>query len=152
MRPKKVILLVDSEERRLATRRFFLETHGFRVLSATTGVEALELLRGFDFTREVPGTTPNLLLCDLLLTGMDGNELVVRVKREICRELPALLVSDTVSAFERAMAADGFLPKDGCSAAELLDRVRVLLVRRRGPRKRCAAVQVDVCPANREAA
>ena len=65
---------------------------------------------------------------------MDGNELVRRAK-QMHPGLPTLLVSGTVSNFDRAFAADAFLPKGACSPAEMLDRIRILVARKRGPKK-----------------
>lgn len=128
MRPKKVILCVDDNPQVLSCRTFLLETRGYRVLTALTPHEALELLE-----RRLPGTV-DLLLCDLLMSQMDGNELVRRAKA-LHGGLPAMIVSGTVNAAERATAADVFLPKGASSAAEMVERVRVLVARRRGPRK-----------------
>ena len=128
MRPKKVILCVDSNEQTLAVRTFLLETRGYRVVSAMDAQSALEQLEGFE-----QGTV-DLLLSDLLLTGMDGNELVRRAK-DMHPLLPTLIVSGTVTSYDRALAADAFLPKGASSPAELLDRIRVLVARKRGPKK-----------------
>jgi two-component system response regulator CpxR len=128
MRPKKVILCVDDNEQTLSVRTFLLETRGYRVLTASSSQEALEILE-----RIVPGTL-DLLIADLLMPGMDGNELVRRAK-QMHPMLPALIVSGTVAAFDRALAADAFLPKGAGTASELLERIRVLVTRKRGPKK-----------------
>jgi CheY-like chemotaxis protein len=128
MRPKKVILCVDDNEQVLSLRTFLLETRGYRVLSAPSGSAALAIVE-----QSAPGTL-DLLMTDLLLPGIDGNELVRRAK-QLHPALPALIVSGTVTASDRALAADAFLPKGACSSAELLERVRVLVARKRGPRK-----------------
>jgi predicted ATP-grasp superfamily ATP-dependent carboligase len=65
---------------------------------------------------------------------MDGNELVRRAK-ELHPSLPAMIVSGTVAAYERASRADVFLPKGACSPVEVLERIRVLVARKRGPKK-----------------
>ena len=128
MRPKKVILCVDDNETVLSVRTFLLETRGYRVLIATNAQSALEMLE-----QTVPGTL-DLLIADLLLPGMDGNELVRRAK-QMHPTLPALIVSGTVTSFDRALAADAFLPKGANSPVELLERIRVLVARKRGPKK-----------------
>ena len=128
MRPKKVILCVDDNEQILSVRTFLLETRGYRVITALTSTEALDVL-----DRMVPGTL-DLLIADLLLPGMDGNELVRRAK-QIHPMLPTLIVSGTVASFDRALAADAFLPKGAASPAELLEKIRVLVARKRGPKK-----------------
>lgn len=133
MRPRKVILLVDGNEHVLSVRKFMLETRGYRVVESLSAADALE--------RFAQGGV-DLVLSDLLLPGMDGNEMVRRMKAE-SPETPALLVSTTVKEFARADAADAFLPKGAVSPGEMVERIRVLLVRKRGP-KRAAASAVSL--------
>ena len=128
MRPKKTILCVDDNETVLSVRKFLLETRGYRVLAVATAQEALEILE-----RTLPGSI-DLLLTDLLLPQMDGNDLVRRA-RHVHPALPTMIVSGTVTSLDRGHAADAFLPKGASSAAELLERVRVLVARKRGPKK-----------------
>ncbi len=128
MRPKKTILCVDDNEQVLSVRCFLLETRGYRVIAAQTAQEALEVLE-----RSAPGSL-DLVLCDLLMPQMDGNELVRRAK-QLHPGLPAMIVSGTVNAFDRALHADVFLPKGASSPAEMIERIRVLVARKRGPKK-----------------
>jgi two-component system, OmpR family, response regulator CpxR len=125
MRPKKTILCVDNNEQTLSVRKFMLETRGYRVVSALSGERAMEVFRngGID-----------LVLSDLLLPDVDGNEMVRRMK-EFSPEVPTILVSSTVKAFERANRADAFLPKGACTPAEVLERIRIMSARKRGPKK-----------------
>ena len=97
--------------------------------------EALEYLND-----AAPGAV-DLLLSDLVLPQMDGNELVRRAK-QVHPCLPTLLVSGTVTSYERAAEADAFLPKGAASPAELLDRIRILVARKRGPKKQVQSVSV----------
>jgi two-component system response regulator CpxR len=133
MRPRKTILCVEDNETILSVRKFLLETRGYRVLSASCAAEALECLEG-----ATPGSI-DLLLSDLILPQMDGNELARRAK-QLHPCLPALIVSGTVTNFDRAASADAFLPKGACTPAELLDRIRILVARKRGPKKQPASV------------
>lgn len=128
MRPKKTILCVDDNEQVLSVRCFMLETRGYRVIAASTPHEALEHLAS------TPAGGIDLLLCDLLMPCMDGNELVRRAK-ELHPNLPALITSGTVTAYDRAGRADAFLPKGASSPVELLERVRILVARKRGPKR-----------------
>jgi two-component system response regulator CpxR len=128
MRPKKTILCVDDNEQVLSVRTFLLETRGYRVIALGNPQEALDTIAS-----SLPGSL-DLLLCDLVMPRMDGNELVRRAK-ELHPSLPAMIVSGTVTAYDRAGRADVFLPKGACSAAELLERIRILVARKRGPKK-----------------
>jgi len=128
MRPKKTILVVDDNEQILSVRKFLLETHGYRVLAVQSAAEALEIVEG-----AAPGAL-DLLLSDFLMPQMDGNELLRRAK-QISPALPTLLVSGTVKQGERGTNADVFLAKGVCSPMEMLERIRVLVARKRGPKK-----------------
>jgi len=125
MRPRKVILCVDDNEQALSVRKFLLETRGYRVITALSSEEALDIFHhgGID-----------LVLSDLLMPQMDGNELVRRMK-EITPEVPMILVSGTVKSFDRANRADAFLPKGACTPLEMLERIRIMIARKRGPKK-----------------
>lgn len=125
MRPKKVILLVDDNDQTLSIRRFLLETRGYLVVSANGGEQALEEFRqgGID-----------LVLTDLIMPAMDGNELIRRMK-DINPEIRTILISGSVQAYDASYRADAFLPKGMSSPVELLERIRVMVLRKRGPKK-----------------
>lgn len=125
MRPKKTILCVDHNEQTLSVRKFMLEIRGYRVVSAMSGREALETFYrgGID-----------LVLSDLVLPDSDGNEMVRRMK-EFSPEIPTILISATVKNFERANRADAFLPKGACVPAEIVEKIRIMIARKRGPKK-----------------
>jgi CheY-like chemotaxis protein len=128
MRPKKTILCVDNNEQTLSVRKFLLETRGYRVVSAASSAEAIHL-----FT-----TAPvDLVLTDLGLPQMDGDALIGCLK-EISPDVPMILISNIVRPGERSHRADAFLGKGCCSAAELIDRIRMMSARKRGPRKAVA--------------
>lgn len=128
MRPRKIILCVDANEQSLAVRKFLLETRGYRVVTAGSAHEAIEIFGhgGID-----------MVIGDLLLPRMDGNEMVLRMK-ELAPEIPMMLVSGTVKDFSRACHADAFLPKGACTPVELIERIRVMIARKRGPKKAVA--------------
>jgi CheY-like chemotaxis protein len=126
MRPKKTILCVDDNEQALAVRKFLLETRGgYRVVAARSGKEAVERFRagGID-----------LVLSDLVMPQMDGNELVRRMK-EIAPEVPMILISGSVKVFDHGNRADAFLPKGISTPGEMLEKIRVMIARKRGPKK-----------------
>ncbi len=125
MKPKKTILCVDDNEQALSIRKILLETRGYRVLACNSGEKALEAFRrgGVD-----------LVLTDLMMPGVDGSRLIDEVK-SISPQTPAVLLSGRVKIYERETLADVFLPKGMYEPAELLERIRVLLVRKRGPKR-----------------
>ena len=125
MKPKRTILCVDDNEQALSIRKVMLETRGYRVLTSTTGRSALELF-------EAGGV--DLILTDLVMPDMDGIELVERIKA-LSPQTPAVLFSGKIKVYERDTRADVFLPKGMYAPVELLERLRLLLVRKRGPKK-----------------
>ena len=125
MRPKRTILCVDNNEQSLSIRKVMLETRGYRVLASTSAQEALEIFRrgGVD-----------LVLSDLVMPECDGRKLVQQVKG-MSPETPAILLSGKVGGYDGELPADVFLPKGMVAPMELLERIRMLLVRKRGPKK-----------------
>ena len=130
MRAKKTILCVDDDEQLLSVRKVILQTRGYRVLACNNGRDALQLFKqgGID-----------LVLSDLNMPELDGVALIDAIKN-IAPETPAILVSGKVKIYERETRADIFLPKGMYAPSELLEHVRHLLVRKRGPKKSVARV------------
>jgi len=124
MKPKRTILCVDGNEQSLSIRKVMLETRGYRVKACTGGEEALDIFRkgGID-----------LVLTDLIVAGMDGGKLVEETKA-LSPQTPAILVSSKAKIYDRDTRADVFLPKGMYAPADLLERIRLLLVRKRGPK------------------
>jgi CheY-like chemotaxis protein len=125
MRPKRTILCVDDNEQALSIRKVMLETRGYRVVACSNGHQALEAFRqgGVD-----------LVLSDLLMPGLDGAALVDRIK-DASPQTPAILFSGKVKAYEKDTRADVFLPKGMYAPMELLEKIRILLVKKRGPKR-----------------
>jgi len=125
MKPKRTILCVDDNEQSLSIRKVMLETRGYRVIACTNGMEALEQFRngGID-----------LVLSDLVMPGLDGHKLIEAIK-EMSPHTPAILFSGKIRVYERDLRADVFLPKGMYAPLELLERIRLLLVRKRGPKR-----------------
>jgi two-component system response regulator CpxR len=125
MKPKKTILCVDDNEQALSIRKIMLETRGYRVLACNGGEQALEAFHrgGID-----------LVLTDLIMPGIDGSRLIEEVKR-VSPQIPAVLISGRTKIYERDTLADVFLSKGMYEPADLLERIRLLLVRKRGPKR-----------------
>jgi len=125
MKPKKTILCVDDNEQALSIRKILLETRGYRVVACNNGQQALEAFQrgGID-----------LVVTDLVMPGVDGSRLIQEIK-ELSPQTPAVLISGRVKIYERDTQADLFLPKGMYEPAELLERIRLLLVRKRGPKR-----------------
>ena len=74
------------------------------------------------------------MLTDLLMPVIDGATLVEKIK-SASPETPAILFSGKIKVYEKDMHADVFLPKGMYAPIELLERIRVLLIKKRGPKR-----------------
>jgi CheY-like chemotaxis protein len=121
----ELVLVVDDEpEVRSLTRRL-LEAHGYRVLVAVDGADALSL-----FTSRQGDVA--LVITDMMMPGMDGAQLSEAVL-QLAPRLPVIGVSglahDSRSARAIAAGAGQFLQKP-YSADQLLRAVRGAVARR----------------------
>ena len=134
MKAKKTILCIDDNEQSLSIRKVMLETRGYRVVTSTSGEQALQVFQqgGID-----------LVLTDLIMPGLDGTELIERIKA-ISPHIPAILFSGKIKVYEKDTRADVFLPKGMYAPVELLERIRLLLVRKRGPKRMVRPAQAPM--------
>jgi signal transduction histidine kinase/CheY-like chemotaxis protein len=117
----KTILLVDDapEALQLFGRMLSSAQRGYRVLRATTGQRALSLLRE---------RTPDLVLLDLIMPGMDGYT-VLREKSQdaMIRDIPVVAISAQDPA--RSPVGGNYLTvarSGGLSAGDLLASIRAV--------------------------
>jgi two-component system response regulator CpxR len=125
MRPKKIILCVDDNEQELSVLSFILSTNGYKVLPANTGQEAIDIFA----TSQI-----DLVLTDFSMPQMNGAQLVKRLK-QMGSHVPMILLGEPQSMGSEIHAADAMLAKRNCSSLELLERVKIMSARKRGPRK-----------------
>lgn len=124
MKPKRTILCVDDDERSLSIRKVMLETRGYRVITSHDPEQALAIVQsgGID-----------LVISDLMMPKMSGARFIDQVK-EISPHMPAILFSGAVNYCAEQSRADVWLPKGTFVPMELLERVRIALIRKRGPK------------------
>jgi signal transduction histidine kinase len=116
------ILIVDDEPQDLRLMEVLLTSEGYRVQAAASGQEALAIVRK---------ESPDLVLLDVLMPGIDGYQVAAEIKADSAsRNIPIILITalDDREARLRGLesGAEDFLskPLDG---AELSVRVRNLL-------------------------
>lgn len=118
------ILLVDDETAITDNLAPFLRRSGFTVDVAADGAAALAV---------VAAGEPDLMVVDVLMPGVDGREVLRRVRAQHST-VPIILLTQVGESSERAMAleegADDYLNKP-FDPHELVARVRAVL--RRGP-------------------
>ena len=118
---KPTVLVVDDEPRILRFVRAELESAGFRVVTASEGNSALEA---------VETEVPDLVVLDVIMPGMDGFEVLRRLRGR--RAVPVILLTargndaDKVRGLD--LGADDYLTKP-FSPDELSARIRAVLRR-----------------------
>jgi len=126
VRPKKVILCVDDDEQTLSVLVYMLNVNGFRALAATSGEDAIAVFKS---------TQIDMVLTDFAMPNMSGDQLVVKLK-SVAPHVPMVLLADDPMKFSSVFhGADALLSKKTISAVEMLERVRIMSARKRGPRK-----------------
>jgi two-component system alkaline phosphatase synthesis response regulator PhoP len=125
MMAKEKILVVDDEEDILELLRFNLSREGCQVFCASSGEEALRLVRS---------EIPDLIVLDLMLPGIDGLEVTRRLKNDPnTKHLPIVMLTakgeeaDIVTGLE--LGADDYVTKP-FSPRILVARVRAVLRRK----------------------
>ena len=118
------ILVVDDEPEIIALVAYHLAKAGHRVMTATTGEEALDCARR---------DRPALVVLDLMLPGMSGFDVLAQLRaEEATRDIGVLMLTahreepDRIRGFE--LGADDYLTKP-FSPAELVLRVGAILRR-----------------------
>jgi len=102
-----------------------LTTNGYKVLSATTGQEAISAFSA---------NQVDLVLADFNMQPMKGDQLVHRLKA-IAAHVPMVLMGDPQMTGSEIHVADAMLAKKNCSPQDLLERIKQMSARKRGPRK-----------------
>jgi DNA-binding NtrC family response regulator len=97
----QVILCVDDEPNSLILRKLVLERAGYKVLTAASANQAMEV---------VSSTPVDLVLSDQLMPGVTGTELARKVKA-VHPQLPVVLISGVNEIPPDASSADLFMSK-----------------------------------------
>jgi len=115
-----MILAVDDQPQNLRLLDAVLSPHGYRVITASSGEEAVEKLSQ---------TVPDLVLLDIVMPGIDGYEVCRRIRANPATEfLPVIMITasgdqEKISAIQAG--ADDFVSKP-FNQGELLARVASL--------------------------
>ena len=127
--PASILVIEDDPIQRLAVVGI-LQRVGYRVLWAVDGEQGLDMARQ---------SAPDLIVCDVVMPGMNGYQLVTALRQESgLAEVPVIMLTTLV---ERAQVrigmtsgADDYLAKP-LNAVELRDAVAALLSRRKARRE-----------------
>lgn len=116
------VLYVEDEEDIREMTEFALEDEGFELVMCSSGQEALVL---------APDVSPDLLLLDMMMPGMDGLTTAARLKEfPHLANVPLIFMTAKVQPNEvehyREMGASGVIPKP-FDAMELPEKIRQIL-------------------------
>jgi DNA-binding response OmpR family regulator len=128
------ILLVDDEKRILEVLEAYLEREGFEIHSADNGIDAL---------KKVKTLLPDLIILDLMLPDISGEEVCRLVRKE--SDVPILMLTAKSAEDDRingiVMGADDYLTKP-FSPREVVVRVHAIL-RRVKKSEKCELLQFN---------
>lgn len=92
--PKKIILLADDQPNSRRLMGYILSKAGYSVAEASNGLEALEYCKN---------TVPDLILCDIMMPGMNGIQFREKLlQHERLRNIPFLFLTARAQAHEMA--------------------------------------------------
>jgi len=116
------ILIADDQRQNRQLLEIMLSQEGFVFLTAEQGEEALAI---------VAQQSPDLILLDVMMPGMDGYQVTAKIKgNPATKNIPIIMVSGLHDSGAKIMAkragADDFISRP-VERAELLERVRNLL-------------------------
>lgn len=118
------ILIIDDDVYIGDALELYLRAHHYHVLRAYSGTEALLLLKT---------SLPDLILLDLMLPGMNGEQLLTRIA-----DIPVIVVSAKITTEDKVQAllqgANDYITKP-FDSKELLARIQVQLRSRTLPVK-----------------
>jgi DNA-binding response OmpR family regulator len=126
MAEKLLVLVVDDEAKILEVVKSYLERYGYEALTARNGIEALGLLH----KHVALGRPVSLVLLDLMLPDLDGEDLCKRVRAE--SDVPIIMMTAKVEERDIVhglnLGADDYVTKP-FSPRELMARVASVLRR-----------------------
>lgn len=118
------IWIVDDDTHIVDALENYLRNEGFETKSFANAENCYTLLQS---------VSPNLIICDWMMEGMDGVEFVEKIRKEGC-DIPIVMISvrsnpdDVVEGFEKGV--DDYLSKP-FSLKELGYRVKGILQRKK---------------------
>jgi CheY-like chemotaxis protein len=129
------ILIVDDNAHGLSARKSVLEELGHRIVTASSGADALD---------EFCSTRFDLVVTDYRMPRMDGLELIAKLRKQT-PGIPVVLVSGFVDALglsESNTGADVVIQKSANEVAHLVRSVNRLLRRKKPPASEGGAAKV----------
>jgi DNA-binding response OmpR family regulator len=123
---EKKILVIEDDPATSRLVDYSLRHEGYQVISASNGLEGL---------RKAISESPDLVILDVMLPGMDGFEICHRLKSEpATAQLPILMFSAKAQEIDKdtgiKVGADDYLTKPA-APSEIVSRVEKLLAKKK---------------------
>ena len=121
---KKKVLLVDDDSFLLNMYLLKFEKNNYEVLPASTAQEAINKLK--------EGFKPDIIVCDIIMPGMDGIEFITTVKKERLAESAKIVVlsnqGDQADVdLAKKVGIDGYIVKATSIPSEVVRLVQEVL-------------------------
>ena len=117
----KKVLIVDDDADIIELQKLYFEKEGYEVVSCMQGDKAVAT---FNVTK------PDIIILDLMLPGMDGNDICREIRR--VSDVPIIMLTARTDTLDRVvgleLGADDYVPKP-FEPKELLARVKAVLRR-----------------------
>ncbi len=123
----KRILVIEDDPATLRLVKYTLQHEGYRVLTATNGLAGI---------RKARNEQPDLIVLDIMLSGIDGFEICHRLRAEPqTAQLPILMLSTKAREVDKAtglkVGADDYISKPW-HRLELVTKIATILEGKRG--------------------
>lgn len=119
----KIILVVEDEQALQEAIKLKLQKEGINVITASSGENAVDYLKK---------EKPNLVWLDVLLPGMNGLEVLRKIREDFkMKDLPVVIIS--VSAGQEkikqalSLGASDYIVKSGYNLSEIINKVKKYL-------------------------
>jgi len=122
-RAKKKILIIEDEKFLLELYQGRFEKDGYQVFTAINGLTGLKLAQK---------EKPDLIILDILMPGMDGYEVIRKLKEDNQTKEITILVLSNLGQREEInqglkTGADDYIIKTDLTPSELIDKVEEML-------------------------
>jgi DNA-binding response OmpR family regulator len=126
----KKILIIEDDPATLRLVDYSLKQEGYEIISASNGLEGI---------RKALGESPDLVILDVMLPGLDGFEICYRLRAEpATAKLPILMFSAKAQEIDKEtgirVGADDYLTKPS-APADIISHVAKLLAKKSAQEK-----------------
>lgn len=118
---KNIVLLIDDDENICKVVKLYLEKEGFDIMVANDGQAGLDMFAT---------TEPDIVLLDIMMPGMDGIEVIKRIRKD--SNVPVIMLTAKGDTFDKVLAlelgADDYIVKP-FEPKELIARIKAVIRR-----------------------